>query len=41
MQQLREEHDEALNASKQNGTKGTIEELDKLRLNLDDKTWFV
>ena len=31
MQQLREQRYEALNASKQNGKKGTIEELDKLR----------
>ena len=38
MQELREEHYEALNASKHNGTKGTIEELDKLRQNIEDKT---
>ena len=38
MQQLRGEHYEALDASKHNGTKGTIEELDKLRQNIEDKT---
>ena len=31
MQQLREEHDKALNNAKENGTTETIEELDKLR----------
>ena len=30
MQRLREEHDEALNAAKANGTTETIEEIDKL-----------
>ena len=37
MQQLREEHYEAPNASKHNVTKGTIEEIDKLRQNLEAK----
>ena len=31
MQQLKEEHDEALNAANDNGTTENIEELDKLR----------
>ena len=30
MQQLREEHEKALNSAKDNGTTETIEELDKL-----------
>ena len=37
IQKLREQHYEAMNASKHYGTKGTIEELDKLRQNLEDK----
>ena len=37
MQQLREEHDEALNATNDNGTTETIEELHKLRQTLEDK----
>ena len=41
MQDLREEHYEVLNASKHNGTKVTIEELDKLRQNLEDKMQFL
>ena len=35
MQQLREEHDEALNAAKKNGTTETIEELHKLSQTLE------
>ena len=35
-QQLREEHDKALNAAKENGTTETIEELDKLSQNLEE-----
>ena len=41
MQQLREEHDEALNASKDNGTAETIEELDKLCQTLEEKMHFL
>ena len=37
MQQLREEHDEALNSAKDIGTTETIEELDKLCQTLKDK----
>ena len=37
LQGLREEHDEILNAAKNNGTTETIEELDKLRQILKDK----
>ena len=37
MQQLREEHDEALNASSGNITTETIEELYKLRQTLENK----
>ena len=37
MQWQREEHVEALNASKNNGTTKTIEELDKLHQNMEDK----
>ena len=37
MQQLREEHDEVLNAAKENGTAETIKELGKLRKILKDK----
>ena len=37
MQQLREKHDEALNATKNNGTTETIKELDKLRQTLEEK----
>ena len=40
-QQLREEHDKALNAAKENGTTETIEELDKLSQNLEDKIYFL
>ena len=36
-QKLREEHDEALNSAKDNGTTETIEELYKLRQTLGDK----
>ena len=35
MQKLREEHDEALNNTKDGGTTETIEELDKLHQNLE------
>ena len=37
MQRLREDHDEARNSAKENGTTETIEELDKLRQTLEDK----
>ena len=37
MQQLREEHNEALNAAKYNGTTETIEEIFKLRQNMEYK----
>ena len=37
MQLLREEHDEALNASKDNSTLEIIEQLDKLRKTIEDK----
>ena len=37
MQQPREEHDEVRNATKDNRTIETIEELEKLRQNLEDK----
>ena len=37
IQKLREEHNEALNAVKGNGTTETIEELDKLCQNLEEK----
>ena len=37
MQQLKEEHEEALNATTVNGTKETIEELDKLCQPLKEK----
>ena len=37
MQRLREEHNEALNAAKDNGATETIEELDKLRQVLEDR----
>ena len=37
MQRPREEHDEVLNAAKDNGTAETIEELDKLSLTLENK----
>ena len=41
MQRLREEHDEALNFSKDNGTTETIEELDKLCQTIENKMWFL
>ena len=41
MQRLREERDEALNAAKDNGTTETIEELDKLSQNLEEKMYFL
>ena len=41
MQKLREKHNEALNAANGNGTTETIEELYKLRQNLEDKMWFL
>ena len=37
MKQLREEQNELLNYTKDNGTTETIEELDKLRQNMEDK----
>ena len=37
MQQLREEHNEALNITKENGAAETIEEIDKLRQISEDK----
>ena len=37
MQRLREEHDEALNSTKDNSTTETIEEHDKLRQNMEEK----
>ena len=37
MEILGEEHDEALNATKDNGTTKTIEELEELRQTMDDK----
>ena len=37
IQQLREEHYEALNSSKDNNTMETIEKLDKLHQTLEDK----
>ena len=37
MQLLREEHDEALNAAKDNSTLEIIEQLDELRQTLEDK----
>ena len=36
MQRLIEEHDEALNAAKDKGTKENIEELEKLRQTLEE-----
>ena len=41
IKRLREEHDEALNAAKDNGTKETIEELDKLSQNPEDKMYLL
>ena len=38
MQQLREEHDKALNAAKENNTTETIEEIDKLHQTLEYNT---
>ena len=35
-QKLREEHDKALNAAKENGAVKNIERLDKLSQNLED-----
>ena len=37
MQQLREEHDEALNAAKHNGTTENIKELHRLSETIEDK----
>ena len=37
MKRLREEHNKALNYTKDNGTIETIEELDKLRQTLEEK----
>ena len=37
MKQLREEHGEALNATKDSGTTETIEELDKFRQTMESK----
>ena len=37
MQQLIEEHDDVLNAARDNGTTETIEELDKLHQNMEYK----
>ena len=41
MNQLKEEHDGALNDAKDNGTTENIEELDKLRQNPEDKKFDV
>ena len=41
MQLLREEHDEALNSSKDNGTTETIEELENLRQTLEYNKGYV
>ena len=41
MQLLGEEHDEALNAAKDNSTTETIEELEKLRQTLEDNKGYV
>ena len=37
MHQLIEEHDKVLNAAKEKGTTETIEELEKLHQNMEDK----
>ena len=37
MQRLREEHDKVMNYAKDNGTAETIEEIDKLSQNIEDK----
>ena len=39
IQRLIEEHEEALNAAKENGTTETIEKLDKLRHILEEKKY--
>ena len=41
MQRLREEHYEALDVTKDNSTTETIEELDNLSQNLEEKMWFL